>query len=197
MHLTAAPWSRSPRCSGRTRWPAPATDDPLTRAAPVALRRTGHVLAGLDRHPLAGPYASVMADPVEHAAGPPPDRRPGPPEVHDAAPGAGGPLPYAHPQAVGRQAAHAPGWYRRSVIVAVLASLAVPALHGASWFTGPDATSPSAGVSTAPRSTGPATGGQRQSGDPGPPSATQVAELLASRARAVVDRDRAAWLAAV
>jgi hypothetical protein len=145
---------------------------------------------------LAGPYASVMADPVEHAAGPPPDRRPGPLEVDDAAPGAGGPLQHADPRAGGRQS-RAPGWYRRSVIVAVLASLAVPALHGASWFTGPDATFPSAGVSTAPRSTAPATGGQRQSGDPGPPSAAQVAELLASRARAVVDRDRTAWLATV
>src|SRR3954463_10740250 len=152
MHLTAAPWSRSPRCSGRTRWPAPATDDPLTRAAPVALRRTGHVLAGLDRHPpcralrfghgrpgraRGGAAARPAPPPARGRRGRPAGRRPAPrcPPPSGLGRGGAGPLPYAPPQAVGRQAAHAPGWYRRSVIVAVLASLAVPALHGASWFT--------------------------------------------------------------
>ncbi len=134
----------------------------------------------------------------------PPDTSPGPPDTSPGPPDAG-PTP---PPPAGAVPAPPPGWYRRLVVGAVVAALVVPAFHGALWFTEARTTDPSAGSpststspstssSTSPSTPAPSGSDGGQSADVVPPSAAEITDLLARRGGAIVERDRAAWLATV
>jgi hypothetical protein len=90
-----------------------------------------------------------------------------------------------------------PGFYRRSLAIAVVVALAVPAVHGALWLTRPGggtSTSATSGPSVTPL------GGTRSPNPTGSvptPSTAIVTDLLLRRARAVVDSDRDGWLSTV
>jgi hypothetical protein len=87
-----------------------------------------------------------------------------------------------------------PTWYRRSLVLAMLAVLFVPAVSGALWAQqarSATASAPSRGPSP------PAPSREVQSGAPAAPSTTAVLDLLRRRGAAVASRDRAAWLATV
>jgi len=87
----------------------------------------------------------------------------------------------------------APGWYRRSVVLAIVAALGVPAANGALWLQerpAAQAATPDAPVSVPAPS-------HVQSGTNTVPPTTAVVDLLERRSRAVLARDRAAWLATV
>jgi hypothetical protein len=130
-----------------------------------------------------------MADPVEHVAGPPPPRRPALREV-----AAAGPEEPAGPDAA---ADVPPLSYRRPLAIAVVVALAVPAVHGALWLTGPRGTvTTSAASAGAPTSSaGPAAASG--AAEVAPPATAVVTGLLQRRARAVRAGDRDAWLSTV
>jgi hypothetical protein len=138
--------------------------------------------------PFAAPYASPM-QPV-HSAEP----------VHDEDRGHDGEPAWPHPRA-GRSRRtppvwqRAPGWYRRSAVLMIVAALGVPAVSGALWLQErPGAPAPAAGpVASAPAPLPP----QVQSGTNPVPSTAAVADLLQRRSRAVRAGDRKAWLATV
>jgi hypothetical protein len=87
----------------------------------------------------------------------------------------------------------APGWYRRSVVLAIVAALGVPAANGALWLQ--ERPPAQGGTRDAPVSVSAPT--HVQSGTNTVPPTTAVVDLLERRSRAVLAGDRAAWLATV
>jgi hypothetical protein len=88
----------------------------------------------------------------------------------------------------------APGWYRRSLVLALVAALCVPAVDGA--LAAQRAEPRTSAVSSAGPSP-PPPAREVQSGAPAAPSTQTVLDLLRRRSAAVVARDRAAWLATI
>jgi hypothetical protein len=101
----------------------------------------------------------------------------------------------------------APGWYRRSVALAVVLALGIPAVQGALWaqqrspVRGDTAVAAVPAPSSAPSSvSSPArsrASTQVQSGATTTPTAPAVLDLLRRRSQAVLSRDAQAWLATV
>jgi hypothetical protein len=87
----------------------------------------------------------------------------------------------------------AAGWYRRSLVLVLVASLTVPALYGALW---PHEVRRSASAAASAPSVSRPTR-EIQSGAPAAPSNAAMLDLLKRRSTAVAGRDRAAWLATV
>jgi hypothetical protein len=129
--------------------------------------------------------------------------------VHDEEPvDDGGPArpdpgtPGSDPTPPARQ--RTPGWYRRIVVLAIVAALGVPAANGAVWLQErPDTGAGRSGVPAPRPSPTPVQSGTAvpsptavPSTDAVPPRAA-VVELLQRRSRAVLAGDRAAWLATV
>ncbi|HYJ74590.1 MAG TPA: hypothetical protein VEV65_03280, partial [Kineosporiaceae bacterium] len=83
---------------------------------------------------------------------------------------------------VGTGPQRAPGWYRRSVVLAIVAALGVPAAHGATWRQEAQAATPWAASAPTPAPT------HVQSGTTAVPPTAAVADLLRRRSRAVLAR---------
>jgi hypothetical protein len=137
---------------------------------------------------LAASYASAM-QPVRDAE----------PAHDEGTVDAGGPArPSARPPAE-PVPQRGPGWYRRAVVLAIVAALGVPAVDGALWLQERPRTPAGTSGASVPRPSPT----QVQSGTNGAPSTdalpstAAVADLLERRSRAVTAGDRRAWLATV
>jgi hypothetical protein len=99
-----------------------------------------------------------------------------------------------------RSAGTVAGRYRRRLVAALIALLAVPAANGALWLPLSGRAAP-AQAQQAPASVSPgpsgSAGGQVQTGDVPAPPAAALTDLFDRRAAAVLDGDRAAWLSTV
>jgi hypothetical protein len=107
----------------------------------------------------------------------------------------------------------APGWYRRSIVAALVAAIGIPAVNGALWVQQGPAARPgeslpaqvapaqAAPAQAAPAQAAPAQAAPApthvQSGTSSTPSTAAVLDLLHRRSQAVVSADRSAWLATV
>jgi hypothetical protein len=175
--------------------------DPVEHAAPPpparrpALRHVGPgAIAQPDEPDAPGQVPSVTADGLRQ--GPQQGRQQGPrqglqrgPQQDD--PGTG---------ASGAAASPPPGLlasYRRPLAIAVVVALAVPAVHGALWLTRPRVPVASTSAASPPAVTPSAAGGASPTAEVAAPATAVVTGLLRRRARAVVDRDRDAWLSTV
>ncbi|MGZ4626675.1 MAG: hypothetical protein ACXV3S_10385 [Kineosporiaceae bacterium] len=100
----------------------------------------------------------------------------------------------------------APGWYRRSLVLALVALAGMPVLYGAVWLGRPpqeprpvarQPAQPAQPAQSAQPVRPAPTPGQVQSGAPAEPPTAAVDELLRRRSDAVTSGDRAGWLGAV